>query len=160
MEAQPPTPSAANDPDQLSNEDRVRLHEEAEQGPFSDVLIDVRPGFPGGERPVHGRLRLRSFHEVLTFVARGMEEEPEYDVPPDPRTPSISENPARTLAILETASLPPEAGVAVGYRGLHYAVQPQAGYQWNQKAFSLLYQLFQMSVTTVAPAGPTLAIVK
>jgi hypothetical protein len=33
---------------------------------------------------IHGFLRLRSFHEVLTVVARGMVEEPEFDVAPDP----------------------------------------------------------------------------
>jgi hypothetical protein len=136
------------------------LHEEAEQAPFNDVLIDIRPGYIGGEFPVHGRLRLRSFHEVLTFIARGMGEEPEYDVSPDPRTPSLSENPARTLEIIEAASLRSEVRVAVGFRGQQYAVRPQNGYQWNQKAFSLLNQLFQMSVSTSAPTGPVIAIAK
>ena len=69
------------------------LHEEAEEAPFNDILVDIRPGYPGGELPLHGRLRLRSFHEVLTFIGRGIEEEPEYDVSPDPRTPPIGENP-------------------------------------------------------------------
>lgn len=148
------------DPGVLSNEERLKLHEEAEQAPFNDLLIDIRSGFPGGEFPIHGRLRLRSFHEVLTFVARGMAEEPEYDVPPDPRTPSIRENPAHTLEIVETRRLPSDVRLFVGFRGQEYAVRPQAGYEWNQKAFSLLYQLFQMSVSAVAPAGPALAILK
>jgi hypothetical protein len=148
------------DPNVLSNDERFRLHEEAEQSPFNHVLIDIRPGYVGGEFPVHGRLRLRSFHEVLTFIARGMGEEPEYDVPPDPRTPSLSETPARTLEIVEAEKLPSELSLAVGFRGQRYAVRPQSGYQWNQKAFSLLHQLFQMAVSTTTPAGPTIAIAK
>lgn len=58
------------DPDTLSNEERVRLHAEADEAPASDFVIDIRPGFPGGEYPFHARLRLRSFHEVLTFRKR------------------------------------------------------------------------------------------
>ena len=112
------------DPAVLSNEDRRRLHEEAEQAPYNDVLIDIRSGYTGGEFPLHGRLRLRSFHEVLTFIGRGIEEEPEYDVPPDPRTPSISENPPRTLEILEDRRRPSDAGLSVELQG--YALRGRA----------------------------------
>jgi hypothetical protein len=148
------------DPAVLSNEERFRLHEKAEEAPFNDVLIDIRPGHTGGEFPLHGRLRLRSFHEVLTFIGRGIQEEPEYDVPPDPRTPSIKENPARTLEIIEARRLPPDVGLSVGLQGNQYAIAPQTGYQWNRKAFSLLYQLFQMSVSTVVQTGPAITISK
>ena len=34
---------------------------------------------------VKGRLRLGSFHKILTFAGRGIEEEPEFDVPLDQR---------------------------------------------------------------------------
>src|SRR4030095_11447867 len=81
------------DPAVLSNEERFLLHEQAEEAPFNDILVDIRPGYPGGELPLQGRIRLRSFHEILTFIGRGIDEEPEDDVPPDPRTPVISENP-------------------------------------------------------------------
>lgn len=148
------------DPDTLSNAERLRLHDEAEQAPANDILFDIQPGHPGGEFPLHGRLRLRSFHEILTFIARGMEEEPEYDVPPDPRTPAIQENPIRTLEIVEARRLPGDAGLRVAFESNQYAVRQQSGYQWNQKVFSLLYQLFQMSVSEVAPGGPTIAIAK
>ena len=50
------------DPSALSNDERFRLHEEAEQAPANDIVLDIRPGHPGGEFPLHGRLRLRSFH--------------------------------------------------------------------------------------------------
>src|SRR5262249_7561281 len=147
------------DPDVLSNDERVLLHKKAEEEPYNDVLIDIRPGFPGGDFPMHGRLRLRSFHEVLTFIGRGMGEEPEFDVPPDPRTPHIAENPVNTLEIAEGRQLPSGAPVAVRLEGLYYAVRPQTGYQWNQKTFSVLYQLFQMSVASSAtPQGPSITI--
>jgi hypothetical protein len=148
------------DPAVLSNEERFLLHEQAEEAPFNDILVDIRPGYPGGELPLHGRIRLRSFHEILTFIGRGIEEEPEYDVPPDPRTPSISENPPHTLEILEARSLPPGVDLSASLKGYQYAVQPQSGYQWNRKAFSLLYQLFQMTVATVPPSGPAITISK
>jgi hypothetical protein len=148
------------DPAVLSNEERFRLHEEAEEAPYNDVLLDIRAGHPGGELPLHGRLRLRSFHEILTFIGRGIHEEPEYDVPPDPRSPSIQENPPRTLEIVEAPRRPAGAPLSVELNGSHYAVRPQAGYQWNRKVFSLLYQLFQMSVSTVAPSGPAITIAK
>src|SRR5262249_10737913 len=81
------------DPSTLPAEETARLNEEAESGAENEILVDVRPGHPGGDFPIHGRFRLRSFHEVLSFIGRGMQEEPEYDVEPDPRTPDISENP-------------------------------------------------------------------
>ena len=96
----------------------------------------------------------------LEDIGRGIEEEPEFDVAPDPRTPPIRENPVRTLEIVEARSLPSDAGLSVDLRGYHYAVGPQTGYHWNRKAFSLLYQLFQMSVSTVAKTGPAITIAK
>ena len=148
------------DPAVLSNEERFLLHEQAEEAPFNDILVDIRPGYPGGELPLHGRVRLRSFHEILMFIGRGIEEEPEYDVSLDPRTPSSSENPPRTLEILEVRRLPPGVDLSVSLKGYQYAVQPQSGYQWNRKAFSLLYQLFQMTVAAVPPSGPAITISK
>jgi hypothetical protein len=39
-------------------------------------------------------------------------------------------------------------------------VSPEAGYQWNRKAF-LLYQLFEMTVVKMPQgAGPTITIAK
>ena len=148
------------DPAALTNEERVRLHAEAEEAPPNDILLDIRAGYTGGEYPLHGRLRLRSFHEILTFIGRGIEEEPEFDVPPDARTPSIRENPAHTLEILETRVMPSNAGLSVQLHGYHYALKPESGYAWNKKVFSLLYQLFQMSVFTGEESGPSITIAK
>jgi len=148
------------DPSVLSNDERIRLHAEAEEAPPNDILLDIRAGFVGGEYPMHGRLRLRSFHEVLNFIGRGMAEEPEFDVPPDPRTPAMTENPAHTLEISESNEAPPGDELSVELHGRHYSVRQETGYQWNKKAFSLLYQLFQMSVSTVEATGPAITISK
>jgi hypothetical protein len=148
------------DPAILPNEERLRLHEEAEAGPFNEIMMDIRPGYPGGEYPLHGKLRLRSFYNLLTFLGRAIAEEPEYDVPPDPRTPPISENPVHALDILETDRVPSGVDVSVALNGYHYAVRPETGYQWNRKAFSLLYQLFQMTVPALPQTGPAITIAK
>jgi hypothetical protein len=97
---------------------------------------------------------------VLTFIGRDIEEEPEYDVLPDPRTPMISENPVHTLEILETDRVPSRVDFSVALNGSYYAVRPETGYQWNRKAFSLLYQLFQMTVSAVPQTGPAITISK
>ncbi len=148
------------DPAVLSNDERMRLQAEAEEAPVNEILIDVRSGFVGGEIPMHGRLQLRSFHEVLNFIGRGIDEEREFDVAPDPRTPAITENPVSALAIVASSSRPPDADFVVAWRGLYYAVAPDDGYAWNRKAFTLLYQLFQMSMATAQPTGPAITIAK
>ena len=148
------------DPAVLSDDERMRLHAEAEEAPVNEILIDVRPGFVGGEIPMHGRLQLRSFHEVLNFIGRGLGEEREFDVAPDPRTPPVTENPVSALAIVESSSAPADADFVARWRGLDYAVAPDDGYAWNRKAFALLYQLFQMSMSTAPVAGPAITIAK
>ena len=148
------------DPSVLSNDERTRLHAEAEEAPPSDIVIDIRAGYIGGEYPMHGRLRLRSFHEVLNFLGRGMAEEPEFDVAPDPRTPQMTENPVHILEIAESDTAPPGDELAVQLHGRYFSVRQESGYQWNKKAFSLLYQLFQMSVSNLEPVGPAITISK
>lgn len=148
------------DPSILSNEERLKLHAEAEEAPANDIFVDIRKGYIGGEYPLHGRLRLRSFHEILTFIGRGINEEPEFDVAPNPSTPPVTENPVHTLEIVEANQVPLGTDLSVTSHGLHYAVREQNGYQWNKKAFSLLYQLFQMSVYADQKSGPVISIAK
>ena len=68
--------------------------------------------------------------------------------------PSKHAGPARTWG------RPADADLYVKWHGYHYALQAESGYQWNKKAFSLLYQLFQMSVSTVKDPGPAITISK
>ncbi|MGZ9275372.1 MAG: hypothetical protein ACXW34_11600, partial [Nitrospira sp.] len=85
------------DPDTLPFEERTRLHEEASQRPANDVSFDIRPGHFGGEWPLKGEFRLRSFNTMLNFLAQSIEEEPEYHIDKDARTPPFMDNPAKTM---------------------------------------------------------------
>jgi len=136
------------------------LYNHANQLPANDVLIDIRADHPGGEYPIHGVLRLRSFLNVLTFLGRGIAEEPEFHVAPDPRTPAIKENPPHALEISVGRGTPKGATVSIDLGGRTFAVRPERGYQWNKKAFSLLCQLFQMSVAPTTPPPPLITIAK
>ncbi|NJD06902.1 MAG: hypothetical protein FIA97_10450 [Methylococcaceae bacterium] len=149
------------DPALLSNEERARMNEAAEHSPDNEIPVDIRPGHPGGEYPFRGQFRLRSFANILNFIGRGIAEEPEYDVPKDPRTPAVAENPIRAIEIVESDGKPDGADLAVSYRDRYYAVRPETGYQWNQEGFRLLSQLFQMTVTDLPRIGvPGITIAK
>jgi hypothetical protein len=72
----------------------------------------------------------------------------------------MTENPAHTLEITESTEPPPGDELSVELHGRYYSVRQETGYQWNKKAFSLLYQLFQMSVSSVEQSGPAITISK
>jgi hypothetical protein len=149
------------DPATLSNEDRILLHEEADQGADNDVMVDIRPGYPGGEWPIHGVFRLRSFHNVLNFIGESISDDPEYDVAKYPQTPSVSQNPVNTMAVLVSENKPTAADTSVQFGEWYYALKPETGYPWNREAFRLLCQLFQMTMTDLAQQGaPEITISK
>ncbi len=138
------------DPQLLSNEKRIKLNEEADNGATNDVMVDVRGDYPGGEIPVHGFFRLRSFYNVLNFIGRDIDDEPEFAVDKHPDTPAVSENPIHTLGVTVSDDEPEDAVITVQYEGLYYAVKPETGYQWNRESFRLLYQIFQMTMAYLA----------
>jgi hypothetical protein len=149
------------DPAKLSNEERLRLHEEADQGANNDVSVDIRPGYPGGEWPIHGVFRLRSFHNILNFIGQTINEDPEYAVSKHPKTPSVKENPVNTMALSVNDDEPDDADLSVQFGGRYYALLPETGYQWNREGFRLLYQIFQMTMTDIAQQGaPSITISK
>ena len=150
------------DPDLLPLDERFELQKKAERWPPNDLLVDIRPGFPGGELPIQGDFRLRSFHAILNFLGRTIEDEPEYHVDPDPLTGPVIENPVRAFDIIETDFPPAEAILSASYEGEHYSFTDQANESWNQEAFRLLYQLFQMTVTEElkGAAAPSITIAK
>ena len=149
------------DPTTISNKERLALQAKADRWPPNDILVDIRPGNPGGEYPMQGAFRLRSFHGILNFLGRTIEDEQEYHVDPDPRTGIVEENPVRTMEIIESTSKPPNAKLSVTHDGHHYSISDTEKRSWNQEAFRLLYQLFQMTVTE-APRGnvPSITIAK
>ncbi len=149
------------DPATLNNEDRIRLQEEAEQGADNDVSVDIRPGYPGGEWPIHGVFRLRSFHNVLNFIGQSISEDPEFAVTKHPQTPDVTENPVNTLGLLVSEDEPDADDISVRFGSWYYALKPETGYQWNREGFRLLCQIFQMTITDLARQGaPAITISK
>ncbi|MDE3050045.1 MAG: hypothetical protein KGJ48_09115 [Nitrospirota bacterium] len=150
------------DPDILSPEERARLIDNTEEGQLNDVSFDIRPGHVGGEYPLKGDFRLRSFNTILNFLGRSLGEDPEYDVESDPRTPAFYENPVHTMELLLSDEAPSGADLSIRSHGKYYAVNsngPMA--RWNREAFQLLYLLFQMTVTEVPRVGvPSITIAK
>jgi hypothetical protein len=148
-------------PSILSNEERMRLNEEAEQNSPNDLPVDIRPGFTGGEYPLHGKFRLRSFSNILYFLGRAMSAEPEREVARDPRTSSTSENPVSAMEVIETTKRPADARPFVEYRGHYFYVAPDNGYPWNQTAFRVLSQVFQMTMSPLPRINvPSITIAK
>ena len=150
------------DPDTLSPDERARLIDEAEEGHLNDVAFDIRPGHVGGEYPLKGDFRLRSFNTILNFLGRSLEEDPEYHVDKDPRTPTVQENPVHTMELLLSDGAPSGADLSIQSHGKYYAVNttgPLA--RWNRQAFQMLYLLFQMTVSEVPRVGvPSITIAK
>ncbi len=150
------------DPDTLSPDERARLIDETEEGHLNDVSFDIRPGHVGGEYPLKGNFRLRSFNAILNFLGRSLGEDPEYPVDRDPRTPKVHENPVHTMELLLSDGAPSEADLSIKSHGKYYAVNttgPLA--RWNREAFQLLFLLFQMTVTEVPRVGvPSITIAK
>ncbi len=149
------------DPVTLPNSERLALQAKADRWPPNDILVDIRPDFPGGEFSMQGAFRLRSFHAILNFLGRTIHVEPEYHVNPDPRTGPIANNPVQTLEIIESTSRPPNARLSITHQGKHYSIVDLDRESWNQEAFRLLYQLFQMTVSEISRgAGPSITIAK
>jgi hypothetical protein len=150
------------DPHTLSPDERARLIDETEEGQLSDVSFDIRPGYVGGDYPLKGEFRLRSFNTMLTFLGRSLGDDPEYHVDQDPRTPAVQENPVYTMELLLSEGAPSGADLSIQSHGKYYAVNatgPMA--RWNREAFQLLYLLFQMTVTEVPRVGvPSITIAK
>jgi hypothetical protein len=150
------------DPNTLSPDERARLIDETEEGQLSDVSFDIRAGNVGGEYPLKGEFRLRSFNSILNFLGRSLEEEPEYHIDKDPRTPTVRENPVHTMELVLSDGAPSEADLSIKSHGKHYAVNTTGPLvRWNREAFQMLYLLFQMTVGEVPRVGvPSITIAK
>jgi len=143
------------DPNSLSNNERLTLQRQAERFPRHHLLVDIRPDHPGGDFPMFGQIKLRSFKAILEFIGRGITEEEEFHVDRDPRTGSVAVNPARTLTIQESQTQPEGAIISAQKRGLWYYIDQESAEgeafdRWNHEAFDLLYQLYHLTVTDIS----------
>lgn len=152
------------DPNTLSAEERAQLNDLMGDWNTNDVAFDIRPGGYGGEWPMRGAFRLRSFHSILGFLGNALGEEPGFHVEKDPRTPPIlgNENPDVTMQLVVSDSPIPKADLSIRSQGRYYAVKttgPLA--RWNRDAFQLLHLLFQMTITDMPRTGvPSITIAK
>jgi hypothetical protein len=145
------------DPRTLSDAERQALNTRAGANPGNFVLVDIRPSHPGGDLPLFGALKLRSFNTILSFVAADHGGHSEYDVTKDPRTGDSGPNPRRALGIEVTDQAPPGVLPHARYGGRIYAV---ADTPWDRQAFTLLYYLYQITVTDVSGVGVPITISK
>jgi hypothetical protein len=139
----------------LGNHERKRLNIEIERLPPDHVFVDIRSGSPGGEYPLKGSILLRSFNSIISFVARGIAEDTGYHVDPDPRTGPVQRNPAHVLEIEESSSPLNDAEFDIEFEGKYYSIRKfpiSEGMvpSWNQEAFAVLANLYQMTVTDVS----------
>jgi hypothetical protein len=162
-QVQAPTVITNYDPQALSLEERARLNETFDWI-ASDIAFDIRPGHPGGEWPIKGAFRLRSFHQILSFLGGSIQDDPEYHVEKDPRSLPIkgNENPVSTMEIVVSDSALPKADLSIRSNGRYYAVNTEGPLaRWNRDAFQMLYLLFQMTVTELPRTGvPSITIAK
>lgn len=152
------------DPATLPPNERAQLNEQAGDWIANDLAFDIRAGHPGGEWPVKGVFRLRSFHSILYFLGHSMGDEPEYQVEPDPRTPALAnnENPVSTMELIISDSAPPQRELSIQSQGQYYTVNTEGPLaRWNRDAFQMLYLLFQMTITDLPRVGvPSITIAK
>jgi hypothetical protein len=139
-------------PHEVDESVRQALGERLKEWPANEILLDIRPNFPGGEFPIQGQLTLRSFNSVLEFFARGM------------REAHHQPNAVHLLTIEESEKALKDAAVSVRYEGRYYAIRKPTPERptdiRNAKAFDMLYQLFQMMVQPVNAAVPAITISK
>lgn len=140
-------------PHEVDDAVRRELADRLREWPPNDILVDIRPGFPGGEIPMTGQITLRSFNSILEFLARVAREFTGHDL-----------DTTRLLTIEESESALENAAVSVRYADRYYGIQKPTPDKpreiRNAKAFGMLYQLFQMMVQPVGAPVPGITIAK
>jgi hypothetical protein len=134
------------DPLTLTDGERHALNQRANKRPDNFILVDIRPGYPGGDFPICGCIKLRSLNGIIDFLAESIENSPEFDVEPDPRTGLTPQNPKNTMTILIDGTSDAEF-LHVPYKGHEYTIEYTP---WNYDVFTNLYYLYQTAVTDVS----------
>jgi len=145
------------DPMALSHAERFALNERIRLNPAGFVFLDIRPAGPGGDLPIRGAIKLRSLLQILNFVALGIEEAREVDIPPDARSAQDKRWPRATLAINVTDKAPPAGTPSIRYGDRHYAVNDT---RWDRTSFQMLNILFQTTVGDIENVGVPITISK
>ena len=146
----------------LTDKEHDVLNEIANRQPDNYVMVDIREGYPGGEIPLFGTIKLRSFFHMLQSVSNGVgghQKELQIDITPDPRTRGkIDYNPRQTLTINVSDTAPSNNDVLnIQYKSRYYSIGDSP---WDRTAFMLLNGLFQMTVSDISDAGIPINISK
>ncbi len=151
-------------PSALSPEEKRELGEQFQTWPPNEILVHIHPRFPGGDVPMLGTLQLRSLKDALEFLAEDLVARREFEVTPDERTQTDLYDAPILLHIERDPDISQHPVVAVKFEGMVYALpvattdDPQR--DWSLRVFSLLYDLFQMTVKPSAVPVPGIAITK
>lgn len=151
-------------PSAISPEERRQLGEQFQTWPPNEILVHVHPRFPGGELPMLGTIQLRSLKDTLEFLAEGLMAQREFPVDPDERTKTEVYDAPLLLHIERAPETSKNPAVAVKFDGVRYALpvgtkdDPQR--DWSLRVFTLLYDLFQMTVKPSNVPVPGIAITK
>jgi len=149
------------DSNSLTDEELNDLNEIANRRPDNYVLVDIRKGYPGGEFPLFGSIKLRSFFHILRFVSTGLgerQQDLQLDIAPDHRTQGeIKYNPRQTLTINVSDTAPSNDVLNIQYKGRYYSIGDSP---WDRTGFMILNSLFQATVTDVSETGIPITIAK
>ena len=143
------------DPKTLSDFELKRLNDRIKKNPMSFVYLDIHPDHPGGDFPINGVISMRSINQIIEFIAGGMGENPEFDVPKDPRTGDVDSGPANTLSLDKEKSKPGGYEVSAHFNGWHYSV---ADTKWDRQAFTKMAYLFQNAFGDIKDPGIPITI--
>ena len=145
----------------LTDKEHDTLNQIANRQPDNYVTVDIREGYPGGEIPLFGTIKLRSFFHMLQAVSNGVghaQLDLQIDIAPDPRTRGkIEYNPRQTLTINVSDTAPSNDVLNIQYKDRYYSIGDSP---WDRTAFMLLNGLFQMTVTDISDAGIPINISK
>ena len=145
----------------LTDKETDTLNQIANRQPDNYVTVDIREGYPGGEIPLFGTIKLRSLFHMLRAVSNGVGDtqlDLQIDITPDPRTHGkIEYNPRQTLTINVSDTAPSDDVLNIQYKGRYFSIGDSP---WDRTAFMLLNGLFQMTVSDISDAGIPINISK
>lgn len=151
-------------PSALSPEEKRELGDQFQTWPPNEILVHIHPRFPGGEVPMLGTLQLRSLKDTMEFLAEDLVAQREVGVTPDERTQTAVYDAPILFHIERDPDISKNPVVAVKFDGVRYAlpvaVQDDPQRDWSLRVFSLLYDLFQMTVKPSTVPVPGIAITK
>ena len=145
------------DPLTLTEQERFQINEKIKRNPNSFVYLDLSPGYLGGDFPIRGVIKLRSLIQMILFIAKGINEAPEFEVEKDQRTGQIPTSPPLTLQVNVTDTEPSASVPSVKYGKKYYSV---ADTKWDRQSFATLSYLFQTAVGEVQGVGIPITISK